>query len=108
MDSTFMGLLIGFNKKFYNRHKKKMNIIHASEESFSHLAELGLDKILNFVGNEDKGIEFPEKMEIISQKEKITPEFILKAHEELIEVSEDNRARFKLVKEILSKQLEND
>lgn len=105
MDSTFMGLLIGFNKKFNNLYHKRLNIIDPSVESQNHLAELGLDKILNFIYDK---IDFPEKMEIISQKEKITPEFILKAHEELIEVSEDNRERFKLVKEILSKQLDND
>ena len=105
MDSTFMGLLIGFNKKFYSRYKKKINIIDPSTESRNHLAELGLDKILNYINH---AISFPGNMELISQKEKITPEFILKAHEELIEVSEDNRERFKLVKEILSKQLDND
>ena len=80
-----------------------MAIIHPSPESKNHLLDLGLDKILDYVDHE---IEFPENMQIISQKEKITPEFILKAHEELIEVSEDNRARFKLVKEMLSKQLD--
>jgi len=105
MDSTFMGLLIGFNKKFNNLYHKKINIIAPSTESYNHLAELGLDRILIFT---DYKIDFPEKMEVISHKEKITPEFILKAHEELIEISEDNRERFKLVKEILSKQLDND
>lgn len=103
MDSTFMGLLIGFNKKFHNIYQKKLWIIHPSSQSRNHLADLGLDKLLKY--SDDK-VDMPEKMEVISQKEKMSPEFILKAHEELIEVSEDNKQRFKLVKEILSKQLD--
>jgi anti-anti-sigma regulatory factor len=102
MDSTFMGLLIGFNKKLYSIYKKNVCIIKPSPESISHLEELGLDKVLSFT-NED--IAMPENMEIISQKEKVSAEFILKAHENLIEISEDNRKRFKIVQELLSKQI---
>ena len=102
MDSTFMGLLIGFNKKFNHLENKKLYIIHPSPESLSHLSDLGLDDILGYC---DEDIPFPEDMEIISQKEKISAEFILKAHENLIEISEDNRKRFKIVKELLTKQI---
>ncbi|MBN1698685.1 MAG: STAS domain-containing protein [Spirochaetales bacterium] len=102
MDSTFMGLLIGFNKKFYNLYRRKLCVIHPSQESLSHFADLGLDKILSY---SERDITFPESMETISQKEKISPEFILKAHENLIEISEDNRKKFKIVKELLSKQI---
>lgn len=102
MDSTFMGLLIGFNKKFSHLKNKKLCIIHPSPESLSHLTDLGLDAILAYC---DEDIPFPEDMEMISQKEKISAEFILKAHENLIEISEDNRKRFKIVKELLTKQI---
>ena len=102
MDSTFMGLLIGFNKKFCHLDNNKLCIIHPSPESLSHLSDLGLDEILAY---SDDDIPFPTDMEMISQKEKISAEFILKAHENLIEVSDDNRKRFKIVKELLTKQI---
>ncbi|MBN2440873.1 MAG: STAS domain-containing protein [Spirochaetales bacterium] len=102
MDSTFMGLLIGFNKKFNHIDNNKLCIIHPSPESLAHLSDLGLDDILAYC-NDD--MPFPKEMEIISQKEKISAEFILKAHENLIEVSDDNRKRFKIVKELLTKQI---
>ena len=102
MDSTFMGLLIGFNKKFNHLDNRKLCIINPSPESLSHLTDLGLDDILAYC---DEKVPFPEDMEMISQKEKISAEFILKAHENLIEISEDNRNRFKIVKELLTKQI---
>jgi anti-anti-sigma factor len=102
MDSTFMGLLIGFNKKLFALNTKNVCILKPSPESINHLGELGLDKILLF---SDEKIQFPDDMEVISQKEKVSAEFILKAHENLIEISEDNRKRFKIVQELLSKQI---
>lgn len=102
MDSTFMGLLIGFNKKFNHLDNKKLCIIHPSTESLSHLSDLGLDDILSY---SDTDIPFPEDMEMISQKEKVSAEFILKAHENLIEISDDNRKRFRIIKELLTKQI---
>ncbi len=102
MDSTFMGLLIGFNKKMSALFSKNVNIIKPSPESVTHLEELGLDKVLVFSG---ENVAFPADMEVISQKEKVSAEFILKAHENLIEISEDNRKRFKIVQELLSKQI---
>lgn len=101
MDSTFMGLLIGFNKKLFNHYHKKLCVIHPSKESLEHLADLGLDKILTYCKVE---VQFPEKMDLISQKDNLPPEFILKAHEDLIEISDENKSRFKLVKDILSKK----
>jgi len=102
MDSTFMGLLIGFNKKLLNLFKKKLCIIHPSPESLSYLTDIGLDRILSY---SNKEIPFPADMTIISQKDTISPEFILKAHENLMELSEDNRKQFKIVKDLLTKQI---
>jgi anti-anti-sigma factor len=105
MDSTFMGLLIGFNKKLITIYNKNLCIVKPSRESITHLEELGLDKVLAYTNDE---VKFPEDMEIISQKEKVSAEFILKAHENLIEISEDNRKRFKIVQELLSKQIKKN
>jgi anti-anti-sigma factor len=105
MDSTFMGLLIGFNKKLLTKYNKNVCIVRPSKESMSHLEELGLDKVLVFT---KENIQFPKDMEIISQREKVSAEFILKAHENLIEISEDNRKRFKIVQELLSKQIKKN
>lgn len=105
MDSTFMGLLIGFNKKLNNSRHANITITKPSAESISHLEELGLDKVLEFTND---AVAFPADMELISQKEKISAEFILKAHENLIEISEDNRKRFKIVQELLSKQIKKN
>ena len=65
-------------------------------------SDIGLDRILSY---SNKEIPFPENMTIISQKDTISPEFILKAHENLMELSEDNRKQFKIVKELLTKQI---
>ena len=104
MDSTFMGLLIGFNKKLFNHTHTKLEVLHPSKESQDHLADLGLDKILNYSNNQ---VNFPENMDLISEKENLSPEFILKAHEDLIEISDDNKNRFQLVKDILEKKIKD-
>ncbi|MBN1412471.1 MAG: STAS domain-containing protein [Spirochaetales bacterium] len=103
MDSTFMGLLIGFNKKLEQMYQKQLYIIQPSKESKLHLADLGLDKILAY---SEKDMSFPVKMEIVSQKEKVPAEFVLKAHEDLMELTEENRKKFLKVKEMLTKQIE--
>jgi anti-anti-sigma regulatory factor len=103
MDSTFMGLLIGFNKRLDKLYNRQLCIIRPSPESMSHLSDLGLDKILFY---SEQPVSFPDSMEIISQKEKIPAEFVLKAHEDLMELTEENRKKFLKVKEILSKQIE--
>jgi anti-anti-sigma factor len=102
MDSTFMGLLVGLNKKLLNIVNRPVILLHPNIACLDLLKNLGIDKLFNI---ENKNINFPEQMNIVSQTVKATAEFLLKTHENLIELSELNKEKFSALQSILKKQL---
>ncbi len=98
MDSTFMGLLVGFNKKLSITAAQKVEIVNPSEPCKKLLKGLGIQKLLSYI---DEEIAMPLDMVQISKTAKATAEFILKAHEELINLSIINRRRFAALQSVL-------
>ncbi|MBN1798993.1 MAG: STAS domain-containing protein [Spirochaetales bacterium] len=105
MDSTFIGILIGINKKFKSSYGKKINIVCPSTECCKLFEGLGITKLLHL---EDTSVDLPLNMEIISHHQKPSTTMLLDAHEDLMETSDENKNKFKLLKEILEKKLNQE
>lgn len=105
MDSTFMGLLAGFNKRLVRMQNKRISIVKASVSAKKLLDGLGLSPLLEFV---DTNLEFPGNMIQISGTHKANAELLLKAHENLMELSEDNKKKFSGLHDVLKKQQEDN
>lgn len=103
MDSTFMGLLVGFNKRFEKLTGKRLELPVPSGTCAGLLENLGIHSLLGIL---DRPVEFPEEMENVAKTDAASTEFILKSHENLIEISEENRRRFALLHKILKRKLE--
>lgn len=102
MDSTFMGLLIGLNKRLLNASGNRVTIINPSKESRVLMKSLGMDKLLNF---SDKPETLPLDMQLITGDTSVSSKILLKAHEDLMEISEQNRKKFALLHELLKSKI---
>ncbi len=102
MDSTFMGILIGIDKRFKSVRGKSINIMCPSAECRRLFTSLGIIKLLHVKNN---SVKFPAHMESISSQHKPSVYAILKAHEDLMETSDENKSKFRLLKEILEKKI---
>jgi anti-anti-sigma factor len=105
MDSTFMGILIGVNKKFKSTSGKKINIICPSTECCRLFESLGISKLLQM---QQAAVRFPPHMEVISTYNKPSIYTILRAHEDLMETSHENKSKFRLLREILEKKINQE
>ncbi len=106
MDSTFIGLLVAMDKKLKKTTGARLNVLRPSTESLDILSQIGLQKYLHILQDD---IPFPATMEALaSDVEKPGAEFILKAHEALMETSEEARKKFALLKEMLERKLRTE
>jgi len=91
MDSTFLGLIVGAQKRFAAAGGDKILILHANEACRGLLRTIG---VLGLVTLSDESVSFPEDMERIGTGTRASAQLILDAHEELSGLSEENRKRF--------------
>jgi anti-anti-sigma factor len=101
MDSTFMGLLVGFNKQF----RPGVEIVAPSEPCVQLLKGLGIHTLLRI---RPAPVALPKDMELMSSASESRAEVLLKAHEHLIEISDENRKRFALLRSILKKKVDEE
>lgn len=101
MDSTFMGLLVGFNKQF----RPGIEIVAPSEPCVKLLKGLGIYNLLRI---SQEPVALPKDMELLSSTSESRAEVLLKAHEHLIEVSDQNRKKFALLRSILKKKVDEE
>lgn len=104
MDSTFMGLLVGFNKRFLRYSEKPVSILQANDTCKKLLRTIGVLRLVSVI---DEKRPFPEPLENLNSGRKAGSSLILKAHEELIEISEENEARFSTLRDVLKSSLES-
>jgi anti-anti-sigma factor len=103
MDSTFIGLLVAMDKRLQRASGGRLHVVAPSAESRETLTQIGLQNILLI---EEHAPAFPEEMnEVGGEKAKPGADFILSAHEALIETSEEARKKFGLLKEMLERKL---
>jgi anti-anti-sigma factor len=102
MDSTFLGLLVGFSRQV-SAAGGKLEIQHADEVSLSLFNQMGMDRILS-INKID--VPFPQDMVSMPNVGSPTADELLSAHEELMSISDDNKERFSTLHQILSKQVQ--
>jgi anti-anti-sigma factor len=105
MDSTFMGLIVGFNKRFLRFSDHPITLIGLNETCLKLLKTIGVARLINIV---DTGVPFPEPLEQLGAGKKARAGFILRAHEELMELSEENEQRFSSLRSILRDAAEKE
>jgi len=105
MDSTFMGLLIGFNKRLTKTVGKHIKIAQPTEQCIKLLKNLGIIKILDIVNTLPPTDTDYRK---ISDSPSATAEILLNAHENLMALNPENQKRFESVQKVLKQQMEQD
>lgn len=100
MDSTFLGLLVGFYKKM--RKIGDFCIIKPSPEALQHLSSMGIDKIISI---QQQSIQFPVDMWVCNNNPTRDPESILNAHKNLMELSRKNSKKFALLASALESHI---
>lgn len=102
MDSTFMGLILTFHKNLKEKFGKSVLITSPTEDSLKLLTNLGINKLITI---ENNPVPFPEKLSVVLPDVAPTAEFLLNAHQNLMEISEENRSKFSLVEKILKEEI---
>lgn len=103
MDSTFMGVLAGLSGRL-KQTGQTLELINLSDKNAQLLATLGVDRVIAHYSH-SHGHELPDQpaqsLSAASATKKDLAETALQAHETLVELSEENRPRFKRVIEYL-------
>lgn len=101
MDSTFMGLLVGFHKRLARAKAGKLHIVAPTKTALELLSGLGLLPLIDVV---EEKIPFPADMDDVLKTRSTGADLLLKSHENLMELSEDNVKRFSTLHSVLKKQ----
>ncbi|OHD12293.1 MAG: hypothetical protein A2086_10770 [Spirochaetes bacterium GWD1_27_9] len=108
MDSTFMGLLVGIERKLFSTFKAHLYVINPTEIANKLLKSMRMDIFLKI---EEKpipsDIEFSIFDENIEISENERTKIVLVAHKDLSSLSEENAKRFKALEDILEKQIKD-
>jgi len=103
LDSTFMGVLAGLSGRLQQKNQM-LELINLSEKNKRLLTTLGVDQVLSYYSDEH-GHTAPDQSAQSLPTEPATKkemaETALQAHEELVQLCEENRPRFKRVIEYL-------
>ncbi len=102
MDSTFLGLLVGINKRFLRFSERPLTVVRPTPPCTELLRTIG---ILRLVKVQEEPVPFPDSMEAIVTAEKATAEFLLDVHENLMDLSDENRSRFSTLYSVLKSQI---
>ena len=102
MDSTFLGLLVGIHKKSKQAGGEGLTVYRPSSAATEHLESMGIDKLI-FISL--TMITFPEGLISCSSTPTQNPRDILSAHQNLMDLSPENRQRFALLAQILNQQI---
>lgn len=103
MDSTFLGLLVGINKRFLRYSERPLSIVRPTPPCTELLKTIGILRLVKVIG---KTVKFPDSMESVEPAEKATAAFLLDVHENLMDLSDANKSRFSTLYSILKNQLD--
>lgn len=99
MDSTFIGVIAGINKQLKKKLGKKLKIQNVQKVCMDLFDSMSLSSLLDFL---EKPVGFPQLEESDEDGYLTKPEDIIEAHENLIELSDDNKKKFSLLNQILN------
>jgi len=104
MDSTFMGLLVGFNKRLLRFSEKPITILRANETCQKLLRTIGITRLVEL---SDEAVPFPE-LEPIGSAGAAPAGMLLDAHEDLAGLSEENEKKFAGLLSILEQKARDE
>jgi anti-anti-sigma factor len=103
MDSTFIGLLVAMDRRLRKGSGGRVHVIRPSTPCRELLRQMGLQELLLV---EEAAVELPASMEEVEKPSgRPATEFVLRAHEALMETSEEARRKFALLREELERKL---
>ncbi|MBI1870360.1 MAG: STAS domain-containing protein [Chlamydiae bacterium] len=105
MDSTFMGVLAGTALQLKNKYQKKLTLFNVEEHNLQLLTTLGIHIFLNIVTDPFSTSTSLNPLPASSSSKKERAEEMLNAHTVLMEISEENKIRFKDVYEYLKEEI---
>lgn len=106
MDSTFMGLLVGFSQDL-EQVNGQLVVVNPTEQNLRLLDMLGVSEVLPVVARSS-----PTELEfvVIPASPMVSPlqrlEIIKRAHQHLVELNQTNEAKFSAFLEMLEEDLE--
>ncbi len=101
MDSTFIGLLVGINKRLLKLANTRLEIVRPSKEVLEILDKLSVLALVDVLTDAPT---FPAHAQPLQINQGIGPEDVLTSHEALMELSPDNQERFRGLHDILIKR----
>jgi len=104
MDSTFMGLLVGFHKRFKSLTGKSLSILRPTQECIKLLNSLGILNLLTAVTGAEPAS--PQTWKGVRASRGPSPEILLGAHRNLSELSPENAKQFSTLEGVLEQQIE--
>jgi len=104
MDSTFMGLLVGFHKRYKTLTGRTLTILRPTPECVKLLTGLGILKLMVVVTGPVPAS--PEQWVNLKARQSPSPEVLLHAHRNLSELSPENERRFSSLQDVLERQIE--
>jgi anti-anti-sigma regulatory factor len=111
MDSTFLGLIVGTQKRF-------AKAVEGRPEAHRAIVLLGVNEacrgllrtigVLGMVELSEEEVPFPAELQRLSGEGRASARFLLDTHQDLADLSEDNRARFSTLTSVLKKALDSE
>ena len=105
MDSTFMGLLVGFHKRYKQLAGRALTLLRPSAECLKLLTGLGILALMSVASGPEPAT--PERWVPIEARKNPAAEILLSAHRDLSELSSDNDRKFSALRAVLEQQIEN-
>jgi len=111
MDSTFLGLIVGTQKRFAGLKggtqvgSGPIVLLSVNEACKGLLRTIG---VLGMVELSDAPVPFPSELERLSGEGRTSARFLLDAHEELSDLSFENRRRFATLTTVLKSVVDSE
>ncbi len=105
MDSTFIGLLVAIDRKLQKGSGGRLHVVDPSPECLELFRQLGLQEIILV---ESGGISGPKMKSLDAPSERPGADFVLRAHEALMESSEVARQKFSVLRDVLERKLRGE
>lgn len=99
MDSTFIGVVAGINKQLKKKLGKKLHIQNIQKTCMDLFNSMSLSSLLDFL---EKPVKFPIENNETTNDSLTSSTDIIEAHENLIELSDENKKKFSLINQILN------
>jgi anti-anti-sigma factor len=105
MDSTFIGLLVAIDRKLRKASGGRLHVVDPSPECLELFRELDLQDILLV---ETGAISTPKMRSVDVPPGRPGADFVLRAHEALMESSEVARRKFSVLRDVLERKLRGE